>query len=336
MIKMQEIGGDLFVADSKYYHIHEGMILVNREIAKEILNEVDITSNNISKEILDSNINRYFSEKICNLRSIKINGKREFILLRYPTLTQKSFKLLFINLNYFYNSLREYINLTLNLTKSDNLKLSYLSYKSINECAMFYDNKDKPNRVLDYTMILNSTNIKIIHNIEESTIQLDSMLLEQIHNIIVKNLKFKKLDDKTYEINLLTVKNAREIYDTVIKRLSILEQKIISYYVLSPLIKTGMKRIHDNTTTTEDDLVEALFLNMILYQKDLDVRKETIKISDKLNLTRSRNVEVPRWVVEEVIVNSGDPYPLIDLFKTKNIQFKIDPTRWEEYKRRAV
>ena len=63
MIKIKEIGGDLFVGESKYYKIVDGMVLVNKQIAEEVLGEVDISSNNISTEILKTNIRRYFNEK---------------------------------------------------------------------------------------------------------------------------------------------------------------------------------------------------------------------------------------------------------------------------------
>lgn len=337
MIKIKEIGGDLFVGESKYYKIVDGMVLVNKQIAEEVLGEVDISSNNISTEILKTNIRRYFNEKMCILPRTKINNNLEFILLNDIALTQKNFKMLFLNLDYFYNSIKEYINLTLNLSKSDSPYLSYIGYKSINNCVMIYENKEIRARVLDYTIILNGTDIKLNHNINNSTIPLDAILLEQIDNVLVKNLKFKKTDENTYETSLLTLKNSKEIYDTVIKRLTVLEKKMIQYNIHMPIIKKSIEKTYGNDNNTEhmlSKLLEALFMNMILYQKDLHIQKDFIQVNDRLDLTDALNVKVPRSVVEEVIINSSDPYLLLGLFKFSQSNLEIDKDRWERFKRK--
>lgn len=332
MIKIEELRGSLLVGESKYYRIYDNKILVNKEIIESIFLDVDISTNNLHHGVLKYQIRKYFDDKICNLPVLKINGNIEFVVGTDLTLTEKNFKKLFINLNYLYNSVREYINLSVHLYKSVNRKLAYLGYKSVNNYILTYNNLDKEDRVLDYTIILDGTTIKVMHSKDNSTIMLTPILFQQVENVLVKNLKFKKESDSIYSIELLNFRNAKEIFEKVKERLGILEDKMKAYSVLYPSIQLAIDELAVELSVAQRLNLDALFKNLILYQKDLKIEEQVITISDRLGITKDRTINVPRDFVEDIIVLSNEPFKLMSQFRLGKKQITIDENRMAKIK----
>ena len=332
MIKVKEEKGEILVDSSMYYTIIDNSVFINKRILYKIFSKMDVSTSNMDVRFVNKYIDEYLKNKFCNLPVVKINNEIHYLLLKGTKLNKYNFKQLFINLNYIIDSIREYINLSISIHKSNNLALTYESYKSVNKYMITHNNINESNRVLDYKMVLDSTKIRITHNKDNSTIKLEDILLTQINNILVKNLKFTR-NGNIYELELLTFKNAKEVFNLVIKRLSILESKLIIYNkIYKPVERVIDELKGDDIIHGTKKYLKIFYLNLILYKRDFRVYDEFLTIEDKLDLGRHDIVTVNRLLFDKVIVMSGVEFPILKLLKNKD-EYKINQEIWIQFKK---